>query len=136
MKSNKQILMIFFLSIMFLIPFTINVNAQNICFTQEDSKRLVIELERGRLIEKNLILLEQQNQELVKQIDILKQQNQLLQEQFQAANELLKKNEELNKLRIDGLENDLKEAKKPRWGSLFSSFSLGALSAFAVILLF
>ena len=136
MKSNKQTLIIFFLSLIFLIPFTINVNAQNVCFTQEVSKKLVMELERGKLLEKNIILLEEQNQELLKQIDIIKQQNQLLQEQFQAANELLKKNEELNKLRIDGLENDLKEAKKPRWGSLFSSFSLGALSAFAVILLF
>lgn len=111
-------------------------NAQNICFTQEDSKRLVVELERGRLLEKNLLLLEDQNKELIKQTEILKEQNKLLQEQFITCNDLLKKNEDLYKLKIKSLENDLDEAKKPRWGSMFSTFGLGAATGIITLLLF
>lgn len=111
-------------------------NAQNICFNQDDSKRLVVELERGRLLEKNIVLLEQQNQELLKQTEILKEQNKLLQEQFVACNDILKKNDELYKLKIKSLENDLSEAKKPRWGSMFSTFGLGAATGIITLLLF
>ena len=110
--------------------------SQDICFTQDDSKRLVVELERGRLLEKNIVLLEQQNQELLKQTEILKEQNKLLQEQFVACNDILKKNDELYKLKIKSLENDLSEAKKPRWGSLFSTFGLGAATGIITVLLF
>ncbi len=109
--------------------------SQDICFTQDDSKRLVVELERGRLLEKNVSLLEQQNEELVKQTEILKKQNELLREQFQIANDLMKKKDELYKLKTDVLENELKESKKPRWGSLFGTFGLGAATAFALMLL-
>ena len=109
--------------------------SQDVCFSQDDSKKLVVELERGRLLEKNITLLEQQNEELIKQTNILKEQNKLYQEQFQMANDLMKKKDELYKLKTDTLENDLKEAKKPRWGSLFGTFGLGAASAFALLLL-
>lgn len=109
--------------------------SQDICFTQDDSKRLVVELERGRLLEKNVTLLEQQTEELTKQTEILRKQNDLLKEQFQIANDLMKKKDELYKLKTDVLENELKESKKPRWGSLFGTFGLGAATAFALMLL-
>jgi len=109
--------------------------SQDICFSQDDSKRLVVELERGRLLEKNVTLLEQQTEELTKQTEILRKQNDLLKEQFQIANDLMKKKDELYKLKTDVLENELKESKKPRWGSLFGTFGLGAATAFALMLL-
>lgn len=109
--------------------------SQDVCFSQEDSKRLVVELERGRLLEKNVILLEQQTEELNKQTEILKKQNDLLREQFQIANDLIKKKDELYNVKIEALQNDLNEAKKPRWGSLFGTFGLGAASAFMLLLL-
>lgn len=128
----KTLIIFSFLIFLFL---PIISHSQDICFSQDDGKKLVMELERGRLIEQNLILIEEQNKELMKQTEILKEQNKIYQEQFQAAYELIKKNEELYKLKTDALENDLKEAQKPRWGSLFGTYGLGAASAFLLLLL-
>ncbi len=130
MKPNK----IFFVFLILFFVLNVNVsNAQNICFSSDDSKRLVVELEKGRLLEQNIILLEKVNSELMKQTELLKEQVILVDEKFKSAEALVIKNEELYNQKIKVLDDELIEAKKPRWKSLFISGGVGALLTLLLI---
>lgn len=130
MKPNK----IFFVFLILFFVLNVNVSfAQNICFSSDDSKRLVVELEKGRLLEQNIILLEKVNSELMKQTELLKEQVILVDEKFKSAEALVNKNEELYNQKIKVLDDELTEAKKPRWKSLFISGGVGALLTLLLI---
>jgi len=130
MKLNRLIF------VFLLLFFVLNINvlyAQNVCFSPDDSKRLVVELEKGRLIEQNIILLEKVNSELIKQTELLKEQVLLVDEKFKSAEALVTKNEELYNQKIKVLDDELNEAKKPRWKSMFISSGVGALLALLLV---
>ncbi len=132
MKPNK----IFFVFLILFFVLNVNVsNAQNICFSSDDSKRLVVELEKGRLLEQNIILLEKANLELMKQTELLKEQVKLTDEKFKSAEALVIKNEELYNQKIKVLDDELTEAKKPRWKSMFISGGVGACIALLLVVL-
>jgi len=109
--------------------------ASGITFKSDDAARLVIELEKGRIYQRNVKTLEKENAELYKQNALLKEQLKLTNDKLDAANELLKKSEDLNKIKTDNLEAQLKEASKPRWGAMGVSFGLGAAVMGVLILL-
>jgi hypothetical protein len=124
MKLNNISILIF----LFLFFVSTNVSyAQDICFSSDDSKRLVVELEKGRLLEQNIILLEKVNSELMKQNELLKNQVILEDEKFKSAEALVNKNKELYNQKLKVLDDELNEAKKPRWKSMFISSGVGAL---------
>ena len=132
MKPNK----IFFVFLILFFVLNVNVlHAQNICFSSDDSKRLVVELEKGRLLEQNIILLEKVNLELMKQNELLKDQVKLTDEKFKSAEALVIKNEELYNQKLKVLDDELTEAKKPRWKTLFISGGVGACIALLLVVL-
>ena len=107
----------------------------NVCFSSEDTKKLVVELEKCKIVEKNIVVYYNSNVELSKQIDLLKQEIDLLNQKYQVASDLEKKNEEIYAQKIKVYETDLKNAEKPRWGSLLGSFGLGSIVTGIVILI-
>ena len=112
---------------------SIKIPTTNICFSIEDSKVLVVELEKGRIIEQNNKLLEQSNLELIKQTDLLKEQVKLVEDKFKATESLVSKNEELYNQKIKVINDESNEAKKPRWKSMFVSGGVGALLTLLLI---
>ena len=134
MKPNKFFIL-FFVFLFFLLYVTPIYAQQDICFSSDDSKRLVVELEKGRLLEQNIILLEKVNLELMKQNELLKDQVKLTDEKFKSAEALVTKNEELYNQKIKVLDDELIEAKKPRWKSLFISGGVGACIALLLVVL-
>ena len=132
MKPNKFFIL-FFVFLFFLLYVTPIYAQQDICFSSDDSKRLVVELEKGRLLEQNIILLEKVNLELMKQNELLKDQVKLTDEKFKSAEALVIKNEELYNQKIKVLDDELTEAKKPRWKSLFISGGVGAILTLLLI---
>ena len=134
MKPNKFFIL-FFVFLFFLLYVTPIYAQQDICFSSDDSKRLVVELEKGRLLEQNIILLEKVNLELMKQNELLKDQVKLTDEKFKSAEALVIKNEELYNQKIKVLDDELTEAKKPRWKSLFVSGGVGAVLAVLLVIL-
>lgn len=143
MKLDKKTLLKIGLSITFIFIIILFLHLTNtyaqtndrICFSIEDSKRLVVELEKGKLLEQNIILLEKSNEELTKQTNLLKEQVQLVNDKFKTAEALVNKNEELYNQKVKVLNEELDEANKPRWGSLFGSFGLGVLMTGLLIIL-
>jgi len=134
MKPNKFFILffVFLFSLLYVTPIYAQ---QDICFSSDDSKRLVVELEKGRLLEQNIILLEKANSELMKQTELLKEQVKLTDEKFKSAEALVIKNEELYNQKIKVLDDELTEAKKPRWKSLFISGGVGACIALLLVVL-
>lgn len=134
MKPNKFFILffVFLFSLLYVTPIYAQ---QDICFSSDDSKRLVVELEKGRLLEQNIILLEKVNLELMKQNELLKDQVKLTDEKFKSAEALVIKNEELYNQKIKVLDDELTEAKKPRWKSLFISGGVGACIALLLVVL-
>ena len=134
MKPNKFFILffVFLFSLLYVTPIYAQ---QDICFSSDDSKRLVVELEKGRLLEQNIILLEKANSELMKQTELLKEQVILVDEKFKSAEALVIKNEELYNQKIKVLDDELNEAKKPRWKSLFISGGVGACIALLLVVL-
>lgn len=133
-KIILSLLMILFvLGLMSNKSYGQSINNTDVCFSIEDSKRLVVELEKGRLLEQNIILLEKVNSELMKQTELLKEQVILVDEKFKSAEALVTKNEELYNQKIKVLDDELIEAKKPRWKSLFISGGVGALLTLLLI---
>lgn len=133
-KIILSLLMILFvLGLMSNKSYGQSINNTDVCFSIEDSKRLVVELEKGRLLEQNIILIEKTNNELIKQTELLKEQVKLTDDKFKSAEALVTKNEELYNQKIKVLDDELIEAKKPRWKSLFISGGVGALLTLLLI---
>lgn len=80
-----------------------NIYAHEVCFSVEDAKRLVVELEQKRILQQEV----KEYEELVKN---LKKQNELLQEQ----NKLLKEQIEIVKNQTELYKTAYEEEKKKK----------------------
>ena len=118
-----------------------------VCFTPQDSYRLVTDLENAKNFENLNLQLEKQTVEQMNQIEAYKELVKLMEDKVKAAEELaanqekiykdaMAKNEELYKAKEEALKKDLKEAGKTDWGSLIRSFGVGAgVTALLVLIL-
>jgi hypothetical protein len=96
--------------------FTSTVYAGDICFSKEEAKQIVVELEQKRI-------LEQENQQLQLLVDNLKKQNELLKQQ----NDLLKDQLEIYKGIVDTQKKELAKEKFKMFGASVESFIVGGL---------
>ena len=109
--------------------------ANDICFSESDASTMVVELEKGRLCEKQIIQYEDATRELTEQIGQLRIQVDAMNVKFDETVKQLEAErkiaEEKDKARIE----EIKQAGKPQWTMLFGGFGAGALLVGALILL-
>jgi len=109
--------------------------ANDICFSESDASTMVVELEKGRLCEKQIIQYEDATRELTEQIGQLRVQVDAMNVKFDETVKQLEAErkiaEEKDKARIE----EIKQAGKPQWTMLFGGFGAGALLVGALILL-
>ena len=109
--------------------------ANDICFSESDASTMVVELEKGRLCEKQIIQYEDATRELTEQIGQLRIQVDAMNVKFDETVKQLEAErkiaEEKDKARIE----KIKQAGKPQWTMLFGGFGAGALLVGALILL-
>ena len=109
--------------------------ANDICFSESDASIMVVELEKGRLCEKQIIQYEDATRELTEQIGQLRVQVDAMNVKFDETVKQLEAErkiaEEKDKARIE----EIKQAGKPQWTMLFGGFGAGALLVGALILL-
>jgi len=95
----------------------------------------VVELERGRICEKQVANYEKATQELAEQIGLLQEQVKTISDKFDETLKQLeverKIADEKDKARIE----EIKQAGKPQWTMLFGGFGAGALLIGALVLL-
>ena len=109
--------------------------ANDICFSESDASTMVVELEKGRLCEKQIIQYEDATRELTEQIGQLRVQVDAMNVKFDETVKQLEAErkiaEEKDKARIE----EIKQAGKPQWTMLFGGFGAGAVLVGALILL-
>jgi peptidoglycan hydrolase CwlO-like protein len=108
--------------------------AGEVCFAEADASKMVVELERGRICEQQVVHYEKATQELTEQINLLQEQVNMMSKKFDETLKQLeverKLAEEKDKARIE----EIKQAGKPQWTMLFGGFSAGAVLIGALFL--
>ena len=110
-------------------------SSADICFSEEDAAKILMEVEQGRLSVKIISLYEEKDKACIDQVEILKRKAVLFEEKTVACESTLQNQTDLQSEKYESCQTDLKQAKKPRWGSLFSSAGIGAVAAILLILL-
>jgi len=111
------------------------LQANDVCFSEADASKIVVELERGRFCERELVQYEVSVRELSIQIESLKTQVDTMSKKFDETMKQLdterKIADEKDKARLE----EIKTAGKPQWTMLFGGFGAGALLIGALVLL-
>ena len=109
--------------------------ANDVCFTETDASKIVVELETGRICEQQVVQYEVSVKELSVQIESLKTQVETMSKKFDETMKQLdterKIADEKDKARLE----EIKTAGKPQWTMLFGGFGAGALLIGALVLL-
>jgi endo-alpha-1,4-polygalactosaminidase (GH114 family) len=109
--------------------------ANDICFTEDQGKQMIIEIEKGRMCETQVILLEAGQKELIQQNGLLNKQVKMEKSKFEETVLQLETERticaEKDKARLE----EIKAAGKPQWTMLFGGFGAGALLIGALVLL-
>jgi vacuolar-type H+-ATPase subunit I/STV1 len=109
--------------------------ANDVCFSEADAGKIVVELERGRFCEQQVVQYEVSVKELSIQIESLKTQVDTMSKKFDETLKQLdterKIADEKDKARLE----EIKAAGKPQWTMLFGGFGTGALLIGALVLL-
>jgi len=93
-----------------------------VCFSEGDAKRLVVELEQKRLLEQEVKEQEGLIENLKKQVDLLRQENQLSREQVQ----LLKEQRDIYKTLAEEKDKEIRKQRAVGFFDRVKSFLMGA----------
>jgi hypothetical protein len=101
------------------------------CFSPEQVKPLIVELEKGRICENQFDFCVKASLEAENQISILNSKITLSEEKFTACTDQL----DIAKTIIQQREKEVKQASKPKWSLLFGSYGAGVVSGLLLLLL-
>jgi len=133
-RNGKDWIVVLMWLLLILIAFMFCVSvgySAEVCFSEGDAKRLVVELEQKRVLEEEVKEQEGLIENLKKQVDLLKQENQLLREQVQ----LVKEQKDIYKTLVDEKDKEVRKVKVVGWVEKVKSFLMGA-GVGAVVTLF
>jgi uncharacterized membrane protein YdfJ with MMPL/SSD domain len=123
-KNGKDwiVVLIWLLLVLFALMFFVSVGySAEVCLSEEDAKRLVVELEQKRILEQEVKEQEGLIENLKKQVDLLKQENQLLKEQVQ----LLKEQKDMYKVIVEEKDKEIKKQRVAGFFEKVKSFLIG-----------
>jgi uncharacterized membrane protein YdfJ with MMPL/SSD domain len=133
-RNNKDwiVVLVWLLVVLFALVFFVSVGyPAEVCFSEGDAKRLVVELEQKRVLEQEVKEQEGLIENLKKQNELLRQENQLLKEQVQ----LLKEQRETYKVLVDEKDKEIRRQRVVGFFEKAKSFLMGAgMGVFVTIL--
>ena len=120
------------LAVVFLFVVTwLGYAAVEVCFSVEDAKRLVVELEQKRILEQEVKEQEGLIENLKRQVELLRQENQLLREQVQ----LLKEQRDIYRVLAEEKDKEIRKQRAVGFFERMKSFVMGAgVGAFITLL--
>jgi hypothetical protein len=133
-KNGKDwvVVLIWVLTVLFVLMFFVCKGySAEVCFSERDAKRLVVELEQKRVLEQEVQEQEGLIENLKKQVDLLKQENQLLKEQVQ----LLKEQKAMYKVIVEEKDKEIRRVKAIGFFERVKSFLMGAGAGAVTMLL-
>ena len=109
--------------------------ANEVCFTEADASKIVVELEKGRICEQQVAQYEVSVKELSIQIESLKTQVDTMSNKFDETMKQLESERKIADEKDKARVEEIKQAGKPQWTMLFGGFGAGALLIGALVLL-
>ena len=109
--------------------------ASDVCFSEPDASKMVVELERGRVCEQQVIQYEASVKELSTQIESLKTQVETMSKKFDETLKQLEAERKIADEKDKARLEEIKTAGKPQWTMLFGGFGAVALLIGALVLL-
>ena len=111
------------------------LQANDVCFTEADASKIVVELEKGRICEQQVVQYEVSVKELSIQIESLKTQVETMSNKFDETMKQLESERKIADEKDKARLEEIKTAGKPQWTMLFGGFGAGALLIGALVLL-
>jgi uncharacterized membrane protein (DUF106 family) len=99
----------------------VNTTSSVVCFTEDDTKKIVVDLENVNDYKEQVEILKEANAELEKQIISLKEINKLQQEQLDISKQTIISYQNLLKVQKEAYEKEIKNNKPSIWGKIFAS---------------
>lgn len=99
----------------------VNTTSPVICFSEEDAKKIVVQLEDLADYKDQVEILKQQNQELLKQIELLKTINKLQQDQIVLSTQAITNLNEVIKSQKNAYEKKIEEEKPSILNKLYTT---------------
>ena len=109
--------------------------ANDVCFTEADASKIVVELEKGRICEQQVVQYEVSVKELSVQIESLKTQVETMSNKFDETMKQLETERKIASEKDKARLEEIKTAGKPQWTMLCGGFGAGALLIGALVLL-
>jgi hypothetical protein len=87
------------------------LHAEDVCVSEESAKRIVVELEKAKVNEEQLITLKAYNLELEKQVSLMKDVVKLKDDQIRKNEEMIEQQKRLMEYQVQACEEKVKNAK-------------------------
>ena len=131
LNRRRILLSLLLVSIIWATP----SQANDVCFTEANASKIVVELEKGRICEQQVVQYEVSVKELSIQIESLKTQVETMSKKFDETMKQLESERKIASEKDKARLEEIKAAGKPQWTMLFGGFGAGAVAAIVLILL-
>ena len=131
LNRRRILLSLLLVSIIWATPLLAN----EVCFSEADASKIVVELEKGRICEQQVVQYEVSVKELSIQIESLKTQVETMSKKFDETMKQLETERKIASEKDKARLEEIKTAGKPQWTMLFGGFGAGALLIGALVLL-
>ena len=131
LNRRRILLSLLLVSIIWVTP----SQANEVCFTESDASKIVVELEKGRICEQQVVQYEVSVKELSIQIESLKTQVETMSKKFDETMKQLETERKIASEKDKARLEEIRQAGKPQWMMLFGGFSAGAILVGALVLL-
>lgn len=114
---------------------TVNSTSPVVCFTEDDTKKMVVDLENSNDYREQVEILKEANAELEKQIISLKEINKLQQEQLEISKQTIESYQKLLKTQKEAYEKEIENNKPNIWEKIFVGVGAAGIGVLIGLLL-
>lgn len=114
---------------------TVNSTSPVVCFTEDDTKKMVVDLENSNDYREQVEILKEANVELEKQIISLKEINKLQQEQLEISKQTIESYKNLLNAQKEAYEKEIENNKPNIWEKIFVGVGAAGIGVLIGLLL-
>ena len=113
----------------------VNTTSPVVCFTEDDTKKIVVDLENSNDYREQVEILKEANVELEKQIISLKEINKLQQEQLEISKQTIESYQKLLNAQKEAYEKEIENNKPNIWEKIFVGVGAAGIGVLIGLLL-
>ena len=134
-RWNWIVVIFYLVMILFFFLMPSIGHCEDICLSENSAKQVVVDVEKGKVCEDQVAVLQEENAELEKQIQLLRDVNDLQKERIKIADETIVKYQGLLKVQEETYDALLKAQKPGFFESLGKALGFVGIGALAALVL-